>query len=235
VGSEFHAAESANAKLCSPILRRVAGCSYRQLLAEWSRERDAILEVDVTSSDITTDYIRYEWGAWEYTVWMSPVVQQEASAARMKPAARDYADQDHWSVSRQHSERAAMEQWLTLVAQPTLSCSSPTDLARKRWSDWLLFACQGCVECGVLLRAVNVVSWDYQLRHLYAGLYVKLLTIDVGKYYNKVYSLNSLKKLHCASNAKLYFRSDRITKVSDHVGQLLMLLVEASIFNLKII
>ena len=52
VGSEFHAAGPANAKLRSPNLRRVAGCSYRRLLAERSRERDAMLEVDVTSSDI---------------------------------------------------------------------------------------------------------------------------------------------------------------------------------------
>jgi len=52
VGSEFHAAGPANAKLRSPNLRRVAGYSHRRLLAERNRERDAILEVDVTSSDI---------------------------------------------------------------------------------------------------------------------------------------------------------------------------------------
>jgi len=51
VGSEFHAAGPANAKLRSPNLRRVAGCSFRRLLTERSRERDAILEVDVTSLD----------------------------------------------------------------------------------------------------------------------------------------------------------------------------------------
>ena len=52
VGSEFHAAGPANAKLRSSNLRRVAGCSYRRPLAERSRERDAMLEVDVTSSDM---------------------------------------------------------------------------------------------------------------------------------------------------------------------------------------
>jgi hypothetical protein len=52
VGSKFHAAGPASAKLRSPNLRRVAGFSYRRLLAERSRERDAMLEVDVTSSDI---------------------------------------------------------------------------------------------------------------------------------------------------------------------------------------
>jgi len=52
VGSEFHVAGPANAKIRSPTVRRVAGCSYRRLLAERSWERDAILEVDVTSSDI---------------------------------------------------------------------------------------------------------------------------------------------------------------------------------------
>jgi len=42
----------ANAKLRSPNLGRAAGCSYRRLLAERSRERDAMLEVDVTCSNI---------------------------------------------------------------------------------------------------------------------------------------------------------------------------------------
>jgi len=52
VGSEFHDAGPENAKLRSPNLRRVAGCSYRRLLAERSRERDEMLGVDVTSSDM---------------------------------------------------------------------------------------------------------------------------------------------------------------------------------------
>jgi len=52
VGSEYLAAGPANVKLHSPNLRRVAGCSFRRLLAERSQERDVILEVDVTSSDI---------------------------------------------------------------------------------------------------------------------------------------------------------------------------------------
>jgi len=34
VGTEFHAAGPANAKLRSPNLSQVAGCSYRRLLAE---------------------------------------------------------------------------------------------------------------------------------------------------------------------------------------------------------
>jgi len=38
VGSEFHAAGLANAKLRSPNLRRVTGCSYRRLHAERSRK-----------------------------------------------------------------------------------------------------------------------------------------------------------------------------------------------------
>jgi len=83
----------------------------------------------------TTDCIRYEWGAWEYTVWMSPVVRQESSAARIKLVSRDHTDRDHGPVSRQSSERAAMEQWLTSVAQPTQGCNSPTYLWRKRWQN----------------------------------------------------------------------------------------------------
>jgi len=51
----------------------------------------------------TTDCIRYDSGAWEYIVWLSPVVRQET---RIKAASSDYADRDHRSVSRQHSECA---------------------------------------------------------------------------------------------------------------------------------
>jgi len=50
--SEFQAAQPANTKLRSTNLRRGAGCSHCRLLAKRSRERDEMLKVYATSSDI---------------------------------------------------------------------------------------------------------------------------------------------------------------------------------------
>jgi len=131
VGSGFHAAGPVNAEFRSPNLRRVTGCSYRRLLAERSRGWDAMLEIDVISSDIYDGL---------HPVWMRCMrvhsltvtrCSTESQCSLYKAGVTWSCDRDHRSVSRQHSECAAMERWLTLVAQSTQSYNSPTDLGQK--------------------------------------------------------------------------------------------------------
>jgi len=127
VGSEFHAAGPANAELRSPNLRRdesqvvhIVDCSQNGTRNEmWCWRSTWLVQT------YTTNCIRYEWGAWDDESRLHNLYVTRCSTGSQcssyKPASRDQADRDHRSVSWQHSERAAMERWLTSARMPMMA------------------------------------------------------------------------------------------------------------------
>jgi len=77
--------------------------------AERIREQDVILEVDVAISDIHDGLHPVLMRCMRVHSWMSPVVRQEANAARIKPASRDHAE-NTGSASLLYSDWQALTQ-----------------------------------------------------------------------------------------------------------------------------